>query len=317
MNHFINTSAVEPSRARTPSLISTSPQPFPVLFFGDVRGHSIFFHADGTIESFSGNVAYTLRVTLGDAAAGPFGGTYTLTCGTTTTALAFDATAQDVQDALNSLATVISEGLVTVEGSFPSFMIYANSVGVRTAITANAATLNPNSAITLEILTTGDASTRQETRCSLRRSVICSDDTWTRITSPNNGWTGSLTTNTEGAAALLIDQGELVGDFLQAQTLVTFEVIEVSTGNVVSYFQHPFFLRDKPTDLAATAATPVPVYQPFSSLLSAISAGTQLGNSTPASATATGTAGTWTYDSSFIYVCISTNVWRKVAIASW
>lgn len=38
---------------------------------------------------------------------------------------------------------------------------------------------------------------------------------------------------------------------------------------------------------------------------------------TPASATATGTAGDWAYDSSYIYVCVATNSWKRVAIASW
>lgn len=39
--------------------------------------------------------------------------------------------------------------------------------------------------------------------------------------------------------------------------------------------------------------------------------------STPASSSATGTTGTITWDSSYIYVCVSTNAWKRVAIASW
>lgn len=41
------------------------------------------------------------------------------------------------------------------------------------------------------------------------------------------------------------------------------------------------------------------------------------GGSTPASASATGTAGTITWDSSYIYVCTATNTWKRVAIATW
>lgn len=37
----------------------------------------------------------------------------------------------------------------------------------------------------------------------------------------------------------------------------------------------------------------------------------------PVSSGATGTAGTITYDSSFIYVCVNTNSWKRVAIAAW
>jgi hypothetical protein len=38
---------------------------------------------------------------------------------------------------------------------------------------------------------------------------------------------------------------------------------------------------------------------------------------TPASATATGTAGTVCWDASYIYVCTATNTWKRVAIATW
>jgi len=38
---------------------------------------------------------------------------------------------------------------------------------------------------------------------------------------------------------------------------------------------------------------------------------------TPASATATGTQGTVVWDASYIYVCIATNTWKRVAITTW
>ncbi len=38
---------------------------------------------------------------------------------------------------------------------------------------------------------------------------------------------------------------------------------------------------------------------------------------TPASASATGTAGTIAWDSSYIYVCVATDTWKRVAIATW
>jgi len=37
----------------------------------------------------------------------------------------------------------------------------------------------------------------------------------------------------------------------------------------------------------------------------------------PASASATGTAGTISWDSSYIYICTATNTWKRVAIATW
>jgi hypothetical protein len=39
--------------------------------------------------------------------------------------------------------------------------------------------------------------------------------------------------------------------------------------------------------------------------------------SIPASATAAGVAGQTAYESGFFYVCVATNVWQRVAIATW
>jgi hypothetical protein len=38
---------------------------------------------------------------------------------------------------------------------------------------------------------------------------------------------------------------------------------------------------------------------------------------TPASASATGTAGEIAWDADYIYVCVATNTWKRVAIATW
>jgi hypothetical protein len=39
--------------------------------------------------------------------------------------------------------------------------------------------------------------------------------------------------------------------------------------------------------------------------------------SVPANASATGTAGTWAYDSTHAYFCVATNTWCRVEIATW
>lgn len=41
------------------------------------------------------------------------------------------------------------------------------------------------------------------------------------------------------------------------------------------------------------------------------------GPTTPASSSAAGVAGTVVWDSGFIYVCVATNTWKRVAIATW
>lgn len=39
--------------------------------------------------------------------------------------------------------------------------------------------------------------------------------------------------------------------------------------------------------------------------------------SVPASATATGVVGQISFDASYFYVCVATNVWKRVAITTW
>lgn len=43
----------------------------------------------------------------------------------------------------------------------------------------------------------------------------------------------------------------------------------------------------------------------------------RIATATPASATAVGTAGQIAWDANFIYVCVSTNAWKRVAISTW
>lgn len=42
-----------------------------------------------------------------------------------------------------------------------------------------------------------------------------------------------------------------------------------------------------------------------------------IGSSTPSSASATGAAGTITWDATYIYICTAANAWRRVAHATW
>lgn len=53
----------------------------------------------------------------------------------------------------------------------------------------------------------------------------------------------------------------------------------------------------------------------FSGAVTATSLNVTMG--TPASAAATGVAGTIKFDSDYIYVCVATNTWKRVAVATW
>jgi len=42
-----------------------------------------------------------------------------------------------------------------------------------------------------------------------------------------------------------------------------------------------------------------------------------LSNTVPANSTANGVAGTLSYDSAYVYVCIANNTWKRATLASW
>ena len=45
--------------------------------------------------------------------------------------------------------------------------------------------------------------------------------------------------------------------------------------------------------------------------------GVVIDSNPPATASSVGTAGTIAWDASYIYICVATNTWKRVAIATW
>lgn len=87
---------------------------------------------------------WTIRAAIGKGFVLPAGGSFTLTFGANTTAaLAFSASASDVETALNLLASVIAAGGVTVTGSNGYFVITFVDEGARTQITIDETNLAP------------------------------------------------------------------------------------------------------------------------------------------------------------------------------
>lgn len=48
-----------------------------------------------------------------------------------------------------------------------------------------------------------------------------------------------------------------------------------------------------------------------------MSANLIISNTAPANSSANGLAGTIRYDSSYVYVCVANNTWKRAAISSW
>jgi len=242
ITHYIDTSLLEISRSRVRSLTDRVPEQFPVLVYGDERQHNFIFHNAGTVESFSGNNSYSMSVTLGAVQNIPLTGSYSLSCGTSVRLNAL-SDAETIADALNGLATIISEGGVTVIGRLPNFIVTWNTVGAKTAITADAGGLVPTSIITITTTQAGSGSVLNQVSLRLKQTTIATQTNWTPITLPQNGWTGTIPTDTAAALTNLQLDGEQVGKLVQISTLLNVEVR--NNANVSTcYYQTPITLRD-------------------------------------------------------------------------
>lgn len=51
--------------------------------------------------------------------------------------------------------------------------------------------------------------------------------------------------------------------------------------------------------------------------VSIFAANLQISNSVPATSSSNGTAGTFRYDSSYVYVCVANNTWKRAALSTW
>jgi hypothetical protein len=104
----------------------------------------------------------------------PTGGTYTVTYGGNETGeIAFDATPAEVQATLNTLASIISAGLVTVtgiEGDY--YAIEFNATDVRTEFTGDPSSLTPFGETIFDVLVEGDGSTKEIVALRLRAQIL-------------------------------------------------------------------------------------------------------------------------------------------------
>lgn len=101
----------------------------------------------------------TVRIGIGVPGSSPTAGTFTLTYGAnTTSALAYNASAAQVAAALNALASIVSAGGVTVTASGATYKVVFDDVGVRTALTANVASISPTSGAYISTVLEGSVS---------------------------------------------------------------------------------------------------------------------------------------------------------------
>lgn len=85
-----------------------------------------------------------------------------------------------------------------------------------------------------------------------------------------------------------------------------FKVSEIPTAANVASTDRVMILRD-PSGTPSVRTVNMNIF----------SANITLSNSVPANSTANGIMGTIRYDSSYAYICVSNNVWKRISLSSW
>ncbi len=149
----------------------------PLFVFGDNNPVQVFItDGQGGFDADSGAVGVTMKMGIVTPGAQPTGGTYKLqyNAGDKTAAIAYNATADDIETALDALTGVTVE----VTGSFPCYEIEWDSTGAQNDITAATGAsddnaLTPDGSIAISKLVDGDGSNKEKLAAGDSASTAC------------------------------------------------------------------------------------------------------------------------------------------------
>ena len=197
----------------------------PILKQGDTVGIELHWVRDSaTNTSTMTEVAFspssTISLAIGLVEEPPTFGTFTLTFGSgETTPLDFDATALEVQTALNALATITAVGGVTVSLQGRSYRIFFNTAGVLSdAISFKENDLFPTSSIGIIEARAGSASARAIYQVHIKQSPVAYTETFInqdpavasievinipQFTGDNKTWRLSLSSQPKGGTFII------------------------------------------------------------------------------------------------------------------
>jgi hypothetical protein len=178
----------------------------PSFTLGDTAGIEIYLVESTQVSSYPRQelpfpVSPGIKVAVGAIDESPAAGTWTMSYGgNTTSALAYNATAAQLQTALNALASITSAGGVTVSKIGDNYNIAFNLVGARTELTTDSTALIPLSTAIVAILQQGTASKVAISLVHLQRTVAGLATTFTQTSASQitieslGAWDGSKAT---------------------------------------------------------------------------------------------------------------------------
>lgn len=149
----------------------------PTFTLGDTAGIEIYLVESTQVASYprqeiSFPATPGIKVAIGAIDESPLAGTWVISYGgNSTSALPYNATAAQLQTALNALASITAAGGVTVSKIGENYNIAFNLPGVRTEITTDGSALIPLSQATVATLQAGSLTKPQISLVHLQRTV--------------------------------------------------------------------------------------------------------------------------------------------------
>jgi hypothetical protein len=139
------------------------------------------------MEEVAWPVSANITMAIGRLDKEPSSGTFTITYdGDTTTALNYNATATQVQTALNTLDSIASDGGVTVTKTTTSYRVLWNTVGVPSGtLTVGNNDLTPTSSIGIAVAREGSGSVRHLVQLHIKQSPVSVCTSWANQDSAN------------------------------------------------------------------------------------------------------------------------------------
>ena len=193
-----------------------TPKAFPVITFGETVDVTLYLidRRSGNYDERSGATGYTPRISIMLPTLQPTSGTFTVGDGTETITASYDASASELETALNAMNTDTGPfgDLVTVtKFADGTFSILFDSVGTQTELTVSAGGIQPTSAASVLPLVEGDATTREEQLIRILAEPLVFEDSATEIT---NGWTMTLNANNANILrALAAEQDDISANY--------------------------------------------------------------------------------------------------------
>jgi hypothetical protein len=153
--------------------------------------------SSGSYNSLSGDSSVSLAVAVSAKGAAATSGTFTLTAGTeTTAAIAYNASGQAVQDALNALnsnAGAYGSTVVVTKLAAGSYRVIFDTVGARTIFGGTSIDLAPESEVVAATSVVGSSTIRAQQVIEISQQPAIYTSIWTAGT---NKFTGQLDANT-------------------------------------------------------------------------------------------------------------------------